>query len=90
MAKKYDGRAYVTNAKITEYNTLLRQLAEEKQVVYLDLASALAGEDGVLPAEGTTDGVHFRREWYQKWYAYLRTHTVDAQTYWGSLSDPVS
>lgn len=90
VAKKYDGRAYVTNAKITEYNTLLRQLAEEKQVVYLDLASALAGEDGVLPAEGTTDGVHFRREWYQKWYAYLRTHTVDAQTYWGSLSDPVS
>ena len=43
-----------------------------------------------ISAEGTTDGVHFRREWYQKWYAYLRTHTVDAQTYWGSLSDPVS
>ena len=90
VAKKYDGRAYVTNAKITEYNTLLRQLAEEKQVVYLDLASALAGEDGALPAEGTTDGVHFRKEWYQKWYAYLRTHTVDAETYFESLSDPAS
>ena len=90
VAKKYDGRAYVTNAKITEYNTLLRQLAEEKQVVYLDLASALAGEDGVLPAEGTTDGVHFRKAWYQKWYAYLRAHTVDAETYFGSLPDPAS
>lgn len=56
VAKKYDGRAYVTNAKITEYNTLLRQLAEEKQVVYLDLASALAGRTARFPPRAPPTG----------------------------------
>ncbi len=44
----------------------------------------------MLPAEGPPMGSTSAGRWYQKWYAYLRTHTVDAQTYWGALSDPVS
>lgn len=81
IAKVHDGRAYVTNAKIADYNALLRQFCEEKQVIYLDLATALTDEDGILPAEGTTDGVHFRKAWYQKWYEYLTTHTVSTDCY---------
>ncbi len=81
IAKVHDGRQYVTNAKIADYNALLKQFCAEKQVIYLDLATALTDEDGVLPAEGTTDGVHFRKEWYQKWYEYLKTHTVSTGDY---------
>ena len=36
---------------------------------------------GTLPAEGTTDGIHFTRSWYEKWYGYLKTHTVDPEAY---------
>ena len=43
-------------------------------------------ENGVLPAEGTTDGIHFTRSWYQRWYAYLKTHTVDPDAYAAGLA----
>lgn len=72
---------YVTNEKVAEYNEIFSRLAPEKQVVLVDVAAALSGEDGVLPREGATDGVHFTREWYEKWLAYLMCHTVDAEAY---------
>ena len=47
----------------------------------VDVASALVNDAGNLPPEGTTDGIHFTRSWYEKWYAYLKTHTVDPAEY---------
>lgn len=62
--------------RINLYNDKLRSLAEEKQCYYLDLASALSGEDGYLPSNETADGVHFSPIVYEKWLGYLRTHYV--------------
>lgn len=73
--------AYITNEKVAEYNEVLRQLAAEKGAVYLDLASALADEDGVLAAESTVDGVHFVKSHYVKWFDYLKLHTVPWDAY---------
>jgi hypothetical protein len=72
---------YVNNDRVAAYNAIFPQLAEEYQVVLLDVADALTDENGILPADATVDGVHFTKAWYQKWLAYLMEHTVDADCY---------
>lgn len=68
--------SYVKNPKISEYNQLLRELTEEKQVYYIDTASAVAAEDGSLPENAAPDGIHLTRSYCQQWLDYLMTHTV--------------
>lgn len=70
---------YVTNEKIAQFNAEVVRLAQEKQVILLDVAEGLTDEEGILPYNATNDGVHFNREWYQKWFAYIKTHTVDPE-----------
>lgn len=73
--------SYVNNDRVAAYNAIFPQLAEEHQVVLLDVAAGLTDENGALPAEATVDGVHFSKTWYQKWLTYLTEHTVDPDTY---------
>ena len=72
---------YVNNTRVAAYNAIYPQLAVEHQVVLLDVAGGLTDENGLLPAEATTDGVHFTKAWYQKWLTYLTEHTVDPEAY---------
>ena len=67
---------YITNAKINEYNLLLRELAEEKQVFYVDTENAAAVGDGSLPADAAADGIHLVKDYCEKWLVYLKTHTA--------------
>ncbi len=76
-SKEYQQPYYVTNEKIAAFNAEIVRLCEEKQVIYLNVAEGLTDEEGILPYERTTDGVHFSKAWYQEWFAYLTTHTVD-------------
>jgi hypothetical protein len=62
--------------RVKEFNGALHELAEEKECYYLDLCTALAGSDGYLPADVTSDGVHFSLSVYADWADYLRTHYV--------------
>ena len=80
-AYKTNPAAWLNNDNVARYNELLRQVCADKGVVYVDVAAALTDEGGGLPPEGTTDGIHFTRSWYEKWYAYLKTHTVDPAEY---------
>lgn len=80
-AHKTNPSEWLNNDRVAVYNALLRQVCEEKCAVYVDVQSAMVGEDGALPKEGTTDGIHFTKSWYQKWYGYLKTHTVDPAEY---------
>ncbi|WP_294473600.1 GDSL-type esterase/lipase family protein [uncultured Intestinimonas sp.] len=86
-------KAYVTNPawwlnneRVAAYNAILQQICAQEGGVYLNVQEALVDENGVLPAEGTTDGIHFTRSWYQRWYAYLKTHTVDPDAYAAGLA----
>ena len=67
---------YITNGRIDEFNGLLRELAEEKQVYYVDTGSAVASEDGSLPEGAAADGIHLNKEYCEKWLDYLKTHTA--------------
>lgn len=67
---------YVTNEKIRAFNTLIRQMAEEKQIYYIDTGTAVSDADGSLPEAAASDGIHLKKPYCEKWLAYLKTHTV--------------
>lgn len=62
------------NERINEYNALIKKLAEEKNVIYADIHSALAGEDGTLPDDAASDGIHFGKEYYKKFLLYIQNN----------------
>ncbi len=68
----------IDNRKIMEYNEKLLELCREKGYHYLDIHSALAGEDGLLPAAYCRDkenaGVHLTESACRKWVEYLYSH----------------
>lgn len=71
---KSDSSDLFNMTRINSYNEALHQLASDKGCYYVDLVSALAGSDGYLPAEETSDGVHFSPAVYKLWLDYLKTH----------------
>lgn len=76
--EEYNGNKYnLTNEHLRVYNDLMRQAAEEKQVVYLDLYSEFADENGALPEGVSRDGVHLVKDACKQWLDYLKTHTVE-------------
>lgn len=75
-AKQDQKRSYVNNQRIVQYNQLLQALAEEKGCVWLDVGSAVMGEDGTLPSALSTDGVHLNTAGCKKWLEFLRDNPV--------------
>ena len=63
-----------TMTRINAYNEALYDLAAEKNCRYLDVCSALIGDDGYLPSGSTWDGIHFQPSGYKTWENYMRTH----------------
>lgn len=80
------GRSYLKNDHLCIYNDLMRQTAREKNVVFLNLYSAFADENGSLPADASKDGVHLRKSYCEQWMEYLRTHTVSYESYAAGLA----
>ncbi len=74
--KAHNNGYKIKNETIKEYNEALIEMASENDVYYLDIHSALCDETGALPESATTDGLHFGPQYYQKWFDYLKTHTV--------------
>ena len=68
--------SYVNNQRILAYNQVWMELAEEAGCDYVNIAEAVTGEDGCLPAEMSFDGVHLNRAGCHAWLDYLRTHSV--------------
>ena len=69
----------MSNERIGVYNGVIRALAEEKDCALVDVAEALAGEDGCLPQNLNFDGVHLNPAGCRIWLEYLRTHSVGDQ-----------
>lgn len=62
--------------RIDKLNGMLKQLAIDKQVYYVNCAEAVANADGYLPEDSATDGIHFGVPECEAWLEYLKTHTV--------------
>ena len=80
LIREKGGRDYLQNERLRTYNELMKQVALDKQVAFLDLYSEFVQEDGQLAYEASRDGVHLHREWCEQWLAYLQNHTVSFDT----------
>ena len=67
--------SYVKNDKISHYNELLKTLALQENVEYVDVASAVS-VDGVLPDDAAVDGIHLNQTYCKKWLKYLEDNTL--------------
>ena len=81
-------REYLENNHLRVYNDLMRKAAQEKNVVFLDLYSEFADENGRLPYDASKDGVHLTGTYCKKWLGYLQTHTVDFDSFSSAAADP--
>ena len=63
------------NTKIDKINELTKQLAQEKNVNWVDITSAVTDSTGVLPEEASNDGIHLTRDYLFKWVDYLKAMT---------------
>lgn len=69
--------ALYKNSAIDARNELLRQIAEDEHVYFLDLNEVFTDEYGRLATEDSFDGVHIKAgAAINKWADYLRTHAI--------------
>ena len=66
----------VLNSEIDQFNNRLLDLADEKNVHYLNVNPELKDETGKLPDDVTRDGMHFNLDTYKKFIEYILTHTA--------------
>lgn len=69
---------YLRMAKIKKYNEMLKTVAVDKKVYYVDPSSVVAGSDGWALDEAVSkaDGYHFQKSYCVKWLDFLKAHTV--------------
>ncbi|MBP5305407.1 MAG: hypothetical protein J6Z02_06115 [Lachnospiraceae bacterium] len=60
-----------TNEKVNTYNELLKGMCDELGVTYGDVVPSVANEEGYLPEEGSVDGIHLKKSYYEKWLKYI-------------------
>lgn len=75
-AEKSSDEKYA-NSKINLYNEAIQALAAEKEIYYLNVAEALKDEQGNLPSDLSSDGMHFGPSTYQIWLDYLLCHRAE-------------
>lgn len=63
------------NEKVQHFNEMITTVCEEQNVLYLDVGSALADENGALPEDASVDGIHCNVEYCGIWLEYLRNNT---------------
>ncbi len=63
------------NENVARFNTIIESVCEEQDVIFLDVASALADENGALPEDASVDGVHCNAEYCSIWLDFLKNNT---------------
>ncbi|MCR5775718.1 MAG: hypothetical protein K6G42_11600 [Lachnospiraceae bacterium] len=64
------------NEAINRRNELLKQIAEDEHVYYLDLNEVFTDEYGRLATEDSFDGIHIKASAIYKWVDYLKSHAI--------------
>ena len=77
------------NDKIDHRNELLRKVAADEHVYYLELNEVFTDEEGNLPADYSFDGVHFAAGSMKIWKDYLETHAIVPDPSYATSTGPV-
>ena len=74
-------RAMFTQDHLYQLNCRLAQMAFERGLYFLDLNTALAGDDGYLkPEYAAPDGHHLDQDGYRAWIEFMSSHTAYSPT----------
>lgn len=60
-----------TNENVDNFNLYVQNAAANTGSIYIDVASCIKDENGELPLDASTDGIHLIREYCLKWMDYL-------------------
>ncbi len=67
-----------TQERVMQLNTMLIEMCQSRNdVIYLDTAASVTGEDGYLPEEAATDGIHCNADYCKRMLQYIRYHVYD-------------
>ena len=64
------------NININDKNVAIAQLADGKDIFYLDVSKKLTDKGGYLKADYTFDEVHMYAQYYELWTEFLMKHAV--------------
>lgn len=64
------------NININDKNVAIAQLADGKDIFYLDVSKKLTDKGGYLKADYTFDEVHMYAQYYELWTNFLMKHAV--------------
>jgi hypothetical protein len=65
----------INNTNVKALNELIQKFAAEKGCEYLTCDKAVMGDDGKLPEEASTDGIHLSIEYCKYWLNYIIDET---------------
>ncbi len=74
---KHNEGTYINNDTIMERNELLKTLADNVTVFWLDANQAICDENHFLRKEYTYDGVHLQGKYVPIWVMWLESNVVD-------------
>ena len=80
-AQKYKLNASINNSNVAAFNQVIVELAAQYKVVLVDTGAAYRDENGSLPADLASDGVHFSPGAYRRWVDYMASHTMSFQRF---------
>lgn len=72
---KSDSDKIFNNENVAKFNKLIQEVANEENVTYLDVKSALINSQGYLPEDASTDGIHLDPNYCKKWLNYLKNNS---------------
>ncbi len=73
---KSDSSDIFNNENINRFNTVMEQLADGKQIFYLDVNPLFDNEEGCLSPDYTTDKVHVLGKYYADWVDWILENAV--------------
>ena len=71
----------LNNTNAATFNQIIKELAAQYKVALIDTASVYRDQNGSLPADLASDGVHFVPSAYRRWVDYMASHTLSFQSF---------
>ena len=65
------------NKNIEEKNAAIAELADNRNIFYIDVNEAVCDGEGNLNAEYTIDEVHLKAKYYEIWKQFLMEHGIE-------------
>lgn len=66
------GENGTTNENVVKFNKIILEIARAENVNFIDIYSAVVNDEGCLPDEAASDGIHFTESYYKKCLVYIQ------------------